>query len=84
MGDATGYTGPQGELPFSDEEVERLYRRFQHDMPLLPIHPQPNRERLHTQLNQMITLARIQPRGQLCRLLRYPVFAAYAETLLGR
>merc|ERR1712137_723227 len=53
-------------------------------MELLPIHPQPNRERLHTQLNQMITFARIQPRGQLGRLLRYPVFSAYAEVLLGR
>ena len=78
------YAVPGAPLPFPDEDVARLERLFGEGRALLPVYPTPERERLNAQLGQMVETALLQPKGQVRRLLRYPVFVAYAEVLLGR
>ena len=72
------------DLPYSDEELSVLERRFQDERGLLPIHPTPARQRLLSQLVHMMKDAALQPRGSIRNFVKYPVFEAYTEALLGR
>lgn len=78
------YSGCQNEVPFTDQEIKILEERFLNPKNLVTIKPMPQRVRLASQLLQMIKNASLQPNGQMKTLLKYPVFRAYANFLLGQ